>query len=84
MRKVQVIYPLLHKRLANKQSPFFLTRKAVFFTHVPIYFSTIFSFLGKSEEEGAAQPLSKEEEEVEMIRSWMEVGGFSSPTRGRS
>ena len=25
--EVQVIYPLLHKRLANKKSPFFLTRK---------------------------------------------------------
>ena len=75
----QVIYPLLHKRLANKQSPFFLTRKEfffLFFLHVPIYFSNIFSFPDGSEEEGVAQPLSKEEEEVEVMRSWIEVGGF--------
>ena len=44
--------------------------------HVPIYFSTIFSFLDESEEEGVAQPLSKEEEEVEVMRRWMEAGGF--------
>ena len=30
----------------------------------------------ESEEKGAAQPHSKEEEEVEVMRSWMEVGGF--------
>ena len=76
MKKVQVIYPLLHKRLANKQSPFFLTRKQFFSIHVPIYSPTIFSFPDESEEEGAAQPNSKEEEEVEVMRSWMEVGGF--------
>ena len=84
MKKVQVRYPLLHKRLANKQSPFFLTRKEFFFIHVPIYFSTIFSFPDESEEEGVAQPLSKQEEEVEVMRMLDGGGGFSSPTRGRS
>ena len=70
MKRVQVTYPPLHKRSVNKQSPFF-------FIHVPIfYFSTILSFLGESEEEGAVQPFSKEEEEVEVMRSWVEVGGF--------
>ena len=39
-------------------------------------FTSLPSFLDESEEEGAAQPLSKEEEEVEVMRSWMEVGGF--------
>ena len=29
-----------------------------------------------SQSRGAAQPLSKEEEEVEVMRSWVEVGGF--------
>ena len=40
------------------------------------FFSTIFSFLDESKEEGAVQPLSKEEEEVEVMRSWVEAGGF--------
>ena len=40
------------------------------FIHVPI-----FTFLDESEEEGVVQPLSKDEEEVEVMRSWVEVGG---------
>ena len=86
MKKAQVIYPLPDKRLDNKQSPFFLTRKqfSLFFIHVAIYSSTIFSFPDESEEEGAAQPHSKEEEKVEVMRTWMEARGFSNPTRGRS
>ena len=70
MKRVQVTYPLLHKRSINRQSPFLLH------TCTHFYLSTIFSFLDESEEEGAIQPLSKEEEEVEVIRSWVEVGGF--------
>ena len=70
MKRVQVTYPLLHKRSVTKQSPFLL------YTCAHFYFSTIFSFLDESEEEGAVQPLSKEEEEVEVMRSWLEAGGF--------
>ena len=70
MKRVQVIYPLRHKRSVNKQSSFLLC------TCVHFYFSTIFSFLDVSEEEGAVQPLCKEEEEVEVIRSWEEAGFF--------
>ena len=71
VKRVQVTYTLLHKRSINKQSPFLLHICA------PFYLSTIFSFLDESEEEGAAQPLSKEEEEVEVMRSWVE-GGFEA------
>ena len=39
-------------------------------------FSTIFSFLDELEEEEAVQPLSKEEEEVDVMRSWVEMGAF--------
>ena len=60
MKRVQVIYPLLHKRSINKQSPLLPYTSACFFC------STI-SFLDESEEEGAVQPLTKEEEEVEVM-----------------
>ena len=69
MKRVQVRYPLLHKRSINRQSPFLLH------SHAHFYLSTIICFLDESEEGGAAQPLSKEEE-VEVMRSWVEVGGF--------
>ena len=70
MKGVQVTYPLLHKGSINKQSPFLLYTCPIF------YFSTIVSFQYESEEEGVVQPLSKEEEEVEVMRSWVEVGSF--------
>ena len=72
MKRVQGRYPLLHKRSAiNRQSPFSPSFPVLIST-----FSTIFAFLDESEEEGAVEPLSKEEEEVEVMRSWVEVGGF--------
>ena len=72
MKRVQVTYPLLHKRSVNKQSLFLL------YTCAQFCFSTILSFLDESGEERAVQPLSKEEEEVEVMRSWVEVGGFAA------
>ena len=63
MKRAQVRYSLLHKRSINKPSPFLLH------SHAHFYLSTIFSFLDESEEEGAVQPLSKEEEEEEVMRS---------------
>ena len=70
MKRAQVRYPLLHKRSINRQSPFLP------YSHAHFYLSTLFSFLDESEEEGSVQPLSKEEEEVEVMRHWVEVGGF--------
>ena len=70
VKRVQVTYPLLHKRLVNKWFPFLL------YTGTHFFFSTIFSFLDESEEEGGVQPLSKVEEEAEVMRSWVEAGAF--------
>ena len=69
MKRGQVTYPLLHKRLINKTISF-----SSLYSY-PFFF-TISSFLDESEEEGAVQPLSKEEEEVEVMKSWVEVGGL--------
>ena len=60
VKRVQVTYPLLHKRP---------------YTSAHFYCSTI-SFLDESEEEGPVQPLTKEEEEVKVMQSWVEVGAF--------
>ena len=76
VRRVQVTYPLLHKRSINKQSPFLL------YTCTHFLLSTIFSFLDVSEEEGAVQPLSTEEEGGRSNEELGRGGGFSSPTRG--
>ena len=70
MKRVQVIYPLLHTRSINKQFPLLPYGSA------HSYCSTT-SFLDESEEEGVVQLLSKEEEEVEVMckAGWM-TGGF--------
>ena len=60
MKTVQVAYSLPHKRPINKQFPFFSYTSACF------YCSTI-SLPDESEEDGVVQPLTKEEEEVEVM-----------------
>ena len=64
MKTVQVAYSLPHKRPIDKQFPFLPYTSACF------YCSTI-SLLDESEEEGAVQLLTKEEEEVEVMQSWV-------------
>ena len=67
MKTVQVAYSLPYKRPINKQFPFLPYTRAHF------YCSTI-SLLDESEEEGVVQLLTREEEEVEAMQSWVEVG----------
>ena len=57
------------QRPINKQFPLLP------YTSAHVYHSTI-SFLDESEEEGVVQPLITEEEEVEVMQSWIEAGGF--------
>ena len=45
------------------------------YTSACFYCSTT-SLLDESEEEGAVQLLTKEEEEKEVMKSWVEAGGF--------
>ena len=45
------------------------------YTSACFYCSTI-SLLDESEEEGVVQLLTKEEEEIEVMQSWVELGGF--------
>ena len=63
------IYLYLTKGQLIGNFPFFSYTSACF------YCSTI-SLLDESEEEGVVQPLTKEEEEVEVMQSWVEAGGF--------
>ena len=56
--------PLFHTRPINKQ----------FYTSAHSYCFTI-SFSDEFEEEGSGDLLTKEEEDVEVMWSWMEVGG---------
>ena len=49
----------------------------LFFLHVLIHLQSFVLFLlDESTEEEVAYPLTKEEEEVETMRSWIEAGGF--------
>ena len=66
MRKAQVINVSFISHKANYL--------AIFYTSAHSYCFTI-SFSDESKEEGAGHPLTKEEEDVEEMQSWMEVGG---------
>ena len=56
--------PLFHTRPINKK----------FYTSAHSYCFTI-SFSDESKEEGVVYPFTKEEEDVKVMWSWMEVGG---------
>ena len=51
-----------------------------FYTSAHLYFSTIFP-LDESEEEDRAKLLTKEEEEVDVMHSWVEAGAFQLDQR---
>ena len=56
-----------------------------FLLHALIYLqSFILSFLDESTEGEMAGPLTKEEEEVETMRSWIKVGGFPAQPEGEA
>ena len=65
--------PLFHTKPITKQ----------FYTSARSHCFTI-SFSDESKEEEVGHLLTKEEEDVKVMQSWMEVGGLSSPSRGGS
>ena len=52
-----------------------VSKKNSFYTSACLYYSTIFP-LDESKEEERAKLLTKEEEEVDVMCSWVEAGGF--------
>ena len=60
--------------------PFYKQSPLLPYTSAHFYCPTI-SFLDESEEEVAMQPLTKEEEEVEVMQSWVEVRAFQPAER---
>ena len=80
MTEVQVTLPLtpLENELIIGFSLLVREQKFFFsFFHVSIHLQSLISFLlDESMEEEVVYPLTMEEEEVDTMRSWMEVGGF--------
>ena len=69
---VQVVHPFFHSEFCTE----IYFKKILFFFNLSFPSLPLSYLTDKSSEEGASRLLTKEEEDIDTLQSWVQVGGF--------